>query len=130
MEEIMVSWFKRVSNPRVKIMDDFVKKRGLLLVEAKLFSSSVYIENVEKFVNFAKRSKAGTVFKSDNGKRYVKYFYIANGVIVRTSLLRKVKLSQTRLEKPWRERKKWISEGNKLAILYYKKEKKEEEKHE
>ena len=122
MEKTMMSWFKRVTNPRVKIMDGFIKKRGLLLVEARFSRTSVYIKDVENFVNFAKRTKAGTVFKSDNGKRYVKYFYIANGVIVRTSLLRKVKLSQTRLEKPWRERKEWVSEDSRPAILYYKKE--------
>jgi len=83
---------KTKSNPEIKKFEAHIKKRGLLLVEANYSRSSILIMNKEKFINFAKRSGVGTIFKAYRyiDEKYV-YFYITDGQIIRISIKSKVK---------------------------------------
>jgi len=80
---------KKIPNPDIEKFETQIKKRGLLLVKASFSYGHVVINVSCEFVNFAKRSKVGTVFK-EIGYDNVYYYYIVNGIIVYTYLKRMV----------------------------------------
>ena len=80
----------KIPNPRIKEFEKSLKQRGLLLVEAGLYGLSFIIPNEDDFINFAKRSKVYTVFRS-SWSVHTNYFYIVDGIIIRIYLKNKVR---------------------------------------
>ena len=82
----------KIPNPEIKEFEKDLNQRGLLLVKGMFFNSSILIFDGTNFLQFAKRNGIKTIFKLD-GKRYVytNYFFIVNGVIVRTYFKAKVR---------------------------------------
>ena len=81
---------KKILSPAIEKFEKNIKNRGLLLVNARYFCSNIYIDNTEEFLKFAKRSKVGTIF-TERDYDFNQYFYITNGIVVRTSIERMVR---------------------------------------